>query len=201
VAALERGDKPVSLEELAALPTVLTEACKQPVTLADLIDPAALVRVSAVAVVTGETLLRIYAAGKAADISTMLLHGRDANAAEGPRVDAADMRRLVELGLEADFHQWDGYFRGMGDAELKAARRLGEPPIVVGVLSFRLWGRPLPVERDRVVSERAGDPSPDRRRALRGQVTRQLVEQLSAEIERREPKADTDPRRGAEDSP
>lgn len=77
--------------------------------------------------------------------------------------------------------------RAAGEAEEKAGRRLGEHSIVVAALSHALWGWTLSDERDRRVSERAdaGD-DPARLRALRGRVTRQLVDELAAEIKRRE---------------
>lgn len=75
-----------------------------------------------------------------------------------------------------------------GPAEQKAARRVGE---LVGVpadtddlahLSLRCWGRTLSEERDARVAERAGpDASPRSLQALRGHVTRELVNELVEE--------------------
>lgn len=82
-----------------------------------------------------------------------------------------------------DLAEWG---KGVGEAEKKSGRRLGEPAAVIVALSRVLWGRTLTEERDRVISERDDDPSPDRLRTLRGQVTRRLVDEIAAEITRRE---------------
>jgi hypothetical protein len=67
----------------------------------------------------------------------------------------------------------------------KAARKLDVSPLLVAETAIRLWRRSLNEERDRIVAERAvaGD-DPDRLRALRGWVTRQLVDQIADEIDR-----------------
>ncbi len=71
------------------------------------------------------------------------------------------------------------------ETERKAAKRLDETPETVLRLSRDLWGRSLAEERDRLVDERAdaGD-DPGRLRALRGRITRQLVDRLAEEIQR-----------------
>ncbi|MCM3920640.1 hypothetical protein ND748_02975 [Frankia sp. AiPs1] len=71
------------------------------------------------------------------------------------------------------------------ETERKAAKRLDETPETVLRLSRGLWGLSLAEERDRLVDERAdaGD-DPGRLRALRGRITRQLVDRLAEEIQR-----------------
>lgn len=68
---------------------------------------------------------------------------------------------------------------GVGEAEGKAAVRLGVPPIVVQRLSHLLWARSFTDERDR----RAGhspDDSPRSVQAKRGHAARQMLNELRA---------------------
>lgn len=71
------------------------------------------------------------------------------------------------------------------EAEAKAARRLGDPvgPLQVVVWGRDLWGRRLSAERDRRVAQRADeDTTPRRLQALRGHVTRELIEELRVHL-------------------
>lgn len=72
-----------------------------------------------------------------------------------------------------------------GEAEVKAARKLGVSPFVVSLLAHRLWGQSFTDHRDKVVNDRA-EPSTDRRsiQARRGHVTRQLLSDLAEIIEK-----------------
>ncbi|WP_165938391.1 helix-turn-helix domain-containing protein [Parafrankia sp. BMG5.11] len=179
VAALERGAKPVSIEELALLTLVLSDVCARPVTVPELIDPGALVHLAGTLHIGGEGLARVLA-GRPLDTGPMTTAETLAVAdayLSGIRHDRERARALLldEATLDPG-----------GEAEEKAARRLGEPQTCVTALSIALWGRTLTEERDRIVAERDDAPSPDRLRALRGQVTRRLVTDLAEEITRRE---------------
>lgn len=59
-----------------------------------------------------------------------------------------------------------------------AARSLGVDAGVLGVAAHKLWGRGFLAERERRVKERAGRVSRQGLRALRGHVTRQLLEEI-----------------------
>jgi transcriptional regulator with XRE-family HTH domain len=73
-----------------------------------------------------------------------------------------------------------------GETEQKAARRLGVPPIDVSLLAFRLWGRSLTEERDRRVEATATPNAAARTvQALRGHVTRGLLEELRGGLPKR----------------
>ncbi|MBL7493881.1 hypothetical protein I6A60_31315 [Frankia sp. AgB1.9] len=160
VAELERGEKPVSIEELALLPRILTDlAGADMIGTVDLVPSNALIRLNDTVTITGETLRGI-------------LGGR------GVGIESA------RVPHDPDGWKWEIAERmpGGGEAERKTARALGVTPADVISAAYRLWKRPLTDERDRIVTERDPDASPDRRRALRGQVTRTLVEQLTAEI-------------------
>lgn len=66
-----------------------------------------------------------------------------------------------------------------GAAEQKAARSLGAEPLDVALAARRLWRRSLTEERDARASEASGaDATPRQRQAIRGHVTRALLEDL-----------------------
>lgn len=65
-----------------------------------------------------------------------------------------------------------------GEAERKAARKLGVPPEYVAVAAHRLWGRGLTAERDRRVADGADGEDARTVQALRGHVTRQLLDEI-----------------------
>lgn len=70
-----------------------------------------------------------------------------------------------------------------GQAEQKAARRLRCSVAEVIEASARLWYRSLTQERDRLVDERAPEGASTRTlQAIRGHVTRELLEQLTHEV-------------------
>ncbi len=192
VAALERGEKAISAEELALLPSILSVACTRPVKLPDLIDPAVWVEVGD-RVMPGGDLVKIYAGQTALRVQTARKSPDDWTRRSAEVMRAwEDRDRLLQLGaIDEDSEHYDLHALvgsvTVGLTEERTARRLGERPLVVAYLSRVLWGHPLGEQRDRVVLERAdaGD-DPARLRALRGRVTRQLVDELAAEIKRRE---------------
>ncbi|MEX5636983.1 hypothetical protein [Parafrankia sp. FMc2] len=196
VAALERGEKAIDAEELALLPRILTVACTRPVKLPDLIDPNVWVEVGAL-VMPGSDLVKIY--GGQSELRAQVSHkspdGWTRRSAEVMRA-WEDRDRLMQLGAIAegtehyDLHALVAAVT-VGLTEERTARRIGERPLVVAYLSRILWGRPLGEQRDRLVSERAdAGEDPARLRALRGRVTRQLVDEMAAEIKRREAHSD-----------
>ena len=71
----------------------------------------------------------------------------------------------------------------LGDAEQKAARKLGIAPISVAIAARKLWGRTLTAERDRQISEKTPEAvSPRTLQALRGHVSRLLTAKLSTVV-------------------
>lgn len=84
----------------------------------------------------------------------------------------------------------------IGDAEKKAARRLGTSPESVVEVAPARWGRSLTEERERqVAAQAAPDATPRTRQALRGRVSRELVAELasSAQPERARERARRQP--------
>jgi transcriptional regulator with XRE-family HTH domain len=97
------------------------------------------------------------------------------------RLEDVPERFWAQVGLEA-----------AGDAERKAAASIGVPPLALALAARRRWGQSLTAERDRKVAN-ATKPAirmdPDvardsqwRRRlqAIRGHVTRELLDELRA---------------------
>jgi hypothetical protein len=75
-------------------------------------------------------------------------------------------RRVAEVAL------------GAGDAEREVARRFGADVLAVAAAAHAKWGRSLSQERDRRLKRR-GDMTADTRRAVRGRITRDLVDELA----------------------
>jgi hypothetical protein len=67
-----------------------------------------------------------------------------------------------------------------GDAETRAARRLGREPVEVARAARLLWGRSLADERERRLAEQLGGERVPARSmtARRGHITRELIEEL-----------------------
>lgn len=161
VAALERGDKPVSLEEFVLLPRILAEATGSMVASGMLIEDGAVIRLTDRISAPGETLKSVLGG-------------------QWVRPEASMVPFVMELpemvmAPSASTPTFD-------DTDRRVGARLGEHPATVASLAHHLWGRSLSTERDQRTKEREPDASPDRRRALRGQVTRQLIDELAAEL-------------------
>ncbi len=204
VAALEAGEKAINADELILLPLVLTDACRRPVTLSDLINPAARIALSPVVTAAGHVLPKILASDNLDDVlltdlsgpglAHWLLPDSSPETASGKALTLLERHQAVRERLirllppDATGDDLRELLAGIpSEAERKVAGRLGEDPQVILAVARLLWGRSLADERDRLVDERAdAGVEPDRLRALRGRVTRHLVEQVAAEIERRE---------------
>lgn len=198
--ALESGEKSISAEELILLPLILSDACRREVTLADLIADDARIGLSSAVVVAGYAARKILAGEDLGAVPVNDLHtpsltyrmypGQSPEIASRKAQALWERFRLVQDRLhqfvpdDMTGGEFDRLLEGVpSEAERKAAKRLTEDPHVVLGLSRLLWGRSLSEERDRLVDERAdAGADADRLRALRGRVTRQLVERLAEEI-------------------
>lgn len=85
-----------------------------------------------------------------------------------PALDTPDVRRA-------------GRILSPGEAERKAARKLGVPAQLIVDTAVRLWGRRLPDERDTRLTEASSGRS---LQAARGHVTRQLLAELAAHLDK-----------------
>ncbi|HUP68497.1 MAG TPA: helix-turn-helix transcriptional regulator [Acidimicrobiales bacterium] len=72
----------------------------------------------------------------------------------------------------------------VGEAEHTVAKRFGVAPVGVSMAAFGRWGRGFTAERDaRVTQEAAPDASARSLQALRGHVSRGLIEELAPTLE------------------
>jgi hypothetical protein len=97
------------------------------------------------------------------------------------RARAERLQRLERILPRISNQQLDAALEAAhGETERKAARTLHiDDPAEVAVAALRLWGRSLTQERDaRVVDAAAPDASPRTLQALRGHVTRHLLEEI-----------------------
>lgn len=70
------------------------------------------------------------------------------------------------------------------DAEQKAARKLKVPPLAVSIASYRLWEHGLTEERDQRVAEQVKNSSSRTLQAIRGHITRALLGEIEPFIMR-----------------
>jgi transcriptional regulator with XRE-family HTH domain len=155
IAAVELGRRKLSLGEVALLPLVLAEG---------LGDPNAGARLLGV----GELIPDVdqdvdVSPGLRLPLRTVrMLFGGPSESAERPEPSA----RRPELDAA-------------GDAERKAARKLGVSPHAVALAARTLWNQGLTEERDRRVGNPARALSRRSLQARRGRVTRRLVQELA----------------------
>lgn len=183
VTKLEAGDRDLSAEEFLLLPLLLNAP------LTDLVSGPELEWVS----VASEVKVRRRALRQ-------LLTGsdpRDVNPKDYP--ESRPWRRSIAkfAGLDPTDHdaidrlagQLHGYGRvAYGEAEQKAAGKLGIEPLELLALSYRRWKRSLTAERERVLDKRLDEPGevkPRSRQAMRGRVTRKLIDELRQELDRK----------------
>jgi hypothetical protein len=186
LAAVERGTRGLTAEQLLALPVVLSDALGFRVTLHDLLDTdapvllvaeapagrAGLLRASVPSgylrdLVTGQPVRRPFRTTPAAEPTPEVSPGQRA---------AEQMREIVRAGLgDVDARALGRAQAGAGDAENRLARRLGVAPIRVVAAAASLWGRSLTEERDARVAAGEGSGTVVSRR-LTGDLTVRLDE-------------------------
>jgi hypothetical protein len=158
VAAIERGTRALSNEELLLLPRIFDVQFEVLFKGEDRIALSGAVNISA------ETMRRTLV-GKAEDPQTHTIY----MASIGPPED--------QFGLPTITQPWSL-------TEQRAAARLGVSPEELTKAAIRLWEHPLSRERDRRVQERAKEgSSPQTLRALRGHITRELTNELRKSID------------------
>ncbi|WP_158230832.1 hypothetical protein [Frankia sp. CcI49] len=191
IAALERGEKAIKVEELALLPEILSEVFRRPVGLGDLVSPDARIALTPQVTIGGRELVQVLG-GRAAmvpatfreipdptslPVGTELSPGLVVLSTPDPRVEVGPFRPIRG--------ELEGWLREAGDAETHAARRLGRSVAEVVIASRPLWGRGFTAHRDMEAASIYGpDASSDRRRAVRGQVSRRMHDELRDYLER-----------------
>jgi hypothetical protein len=194
VAAIERGNRALSLGEWFLLPSVVGFA--DGVTghwpkLAELLPDAGRVALS-VETTADVDVLRAELAGSLDEDSRHPLgdyetpFSRKAN--EGMRRQLAKWKELAPLWPGMTLRGAQGAEEAArGDAERKAARKLGVEPLRLSVAAHGRYGRSFTDERDaRVADQAPADASPRSLQALRGHVTRAMLAELAPALERKE---------------
>jgi hypothetical protein len=192
VAAIEHGNRGLSLGEWFMLPMVVGFAgggAGPWPKLAELLPDSGRVAVSAETTADVD-VLRAGLAGQLdhdsrhpfADYDTPFT--RKLN--ESTRRFTAELRPLLPLWPDM---ATDGYRNAQkaarGDAERKAARKLGVPPLKLSVAAFGRYGRSFTEERDARVAEQAPtDAAPRSLQALRGHITRGMLAELAPVLEK-----------------
>jgi transcriptional regulator with XRE-family HTH domain len=175
--SIERGMRELQLHELVVLLAMLE------IDLGTLLDGAGLIRLDDNAAVEGDSLV-----GHLLRQDPIVVQ-RDAIARPATVAAVAEVPTpTIVSGQEGrvTFTGSELTITVTGIAEEKAARKLGVSSDTVIDDARRLWGRSLTDERDARVKERApGETSPRTVQALRGHVTRVLLEDLRKEIARR----------------
>lgn len=106
-----------------------------------------------------------------------------AEAEASARESALIRRAWRELAPDYLDDQWEISRSVDNDAERAAARRLDQDEVTVAIAAFGLWGRSLTAERDAQAADQAPVGADERSlQAIRGRVTRRLVDQLGARI-------------------
>jgi len=171
VAELEAGRRRLTAEELVLLPVVLNDASgggSSP-TLAELLVGADRLRLSDRASLGRE------------QVEALLASEPPPSALEPPA--PADMNELIRtMARESKARRAQHLDLLIDDTEKKASKRLGVPARRVRLVALALWQQPLSAKRDELVEEMAGAAPARSKQALRGHVTRQLMESLAAAL-------------------
>lgn len=93
-----------------------------------------------------------------------------------------ELTRLARMRADGDTRRAAAFQATEADQAL--AQRLEVPATVVIAAAQRLWGRTLTEERDRRVAE-LGEKEVNERQAYRGHITRELSQQVQAELDSR----------------
>jgi hypothetical protein len=194
LAAIEAGERAVTLQELAKLSVFRHKALEtwfagEPDELIDL-DGTHAPRKGLVSLVNGARFDEMGSSAERLRRSEGL-DGRDWS----PIVDAQirGIEEAFDTAHKAMQRWWprgpkdsvaDVILAARGDAEMKAARRLGISSIEVSALAHRLWGRGLSEEREARLAPTT-DSASRATQAQRGWVTRTLLAELEEHINRK----------------
>jgi hypothetical protein len=180
VAAVESGERPLTLEEFLLLPLALSRLVRRDLRLADLISGLSLtsraadeLRVAIGALEIEHSALAVYLRGRKVAASGAFTR-------PGRKVSDLEDVTSYTWGGEGP----GGVARGR-EAEQRAARKFGVDVDQVAAAAERRWGRGLSEERDVRLRQRVGkDMAPQQVRAVRGHVTRELLEEIREAVVR-----------------
>jgi hypothetical protein len=177
IAAIEAGQRPVSIEELLILPSVLRLAAPGTDRI-ELLPGDELVALTPQSAVPMAELRRAFAYILGQGLIETLFFGEYALASP----DREKLRRTwfwLLAGKELPPLEYVKTLQAAaGEAERKAAAKLGVSPVVIAAAAYALWGRSLSEERDRRVAA-LGEAPARTVQARRGHVTRTLLAELT----------------------
>lgn len=196
VAAVERGQRAPTAEQLIALPMVLAEAFGHRIGMADLLMGNAPVVLgkeapdgTAPAPVSGAYLREVVTASpyrrpfSAPGTPFSTVDSGDGALARA----AAKMREISRAGLgDVDIRALARAEAGAGDVEDKLARKIGVAPIIVIAAAASLWGRSLTEERQARLTADTFSDEPHPKPAV---VMRRLTTDVTDRIEEAAAKA------------
>jgi transcriptional regulator with XRE-family HTH domain len=197
VAAIELGRRQLSIEELLLLPELLGRAgAGWGYEVSDLFpDNDRLVLLTGVVTAPSSAVRARFASRDDADDGSRLKAAEFRPPPQGPPTTLPRDWLLSALNVKSLEDVPQSFWREValeaaGDAERKAAVSIGVAPIALALVARRRWRRSLTAERDRKVADAtnptsklnpAAEPDPKwprRLQAIRGHITRALVEEL-----------------------
>ncbi len=184
--SLERGHKPVSAEQLIALPLVLSDALGYRIGLTDLLYGDEPVQLTKEPGMRGDV-----PAARVREVLTATPYRRVFSGPEpraGPQTNGSPlsrasekMREISRAGLgDVDARALSRAEAGAGELEERLARRLAVSPIVVIAAAAGLWGHSLTEERAKRLATGVDQEVPQRlRTAVMRKLTTELTERLA----------------------
>jgi hypothetical protein len=190
VAAIEGGNRDLSIGEWFLLPTLVGFAAGGAPSypkLAELLPSTGTVALSDETIADVD-VLRAELEGRLDDDSRHPFADYDTpysrRVRDGARRASAEMKHAKRWPAMTIRDYGTARDAARGDAERKAARRLGVAPLDLSVAAHGRYGRSFSDERDRRVAEQApSDAAPRTLQALRGHVTRAMVAELAPVLE------------------
>lgn len=181
IAALERGEKAIGLEDLVILAAALGSETGKPLAISDLFAGSGSVTLTE-AISIDRAALRRYLSGKEVVLrvndSPQLRQRMSKVMADLPAILAR--QELLIGDSDVSVEVLESVSDKAGEAEARVAKALRLRAGELDLVSARLWGRTLTEERDARVGS---DGNQETLRAKRGRTTRVLMDEIRAVIE------------------
>ncbi|WP_117214710.1 hypothetical protein [Allorhizocola rhizosphaerae] len=190
--AVERGQKPLSAEQLLALPPILTSALAYRVSLSDLLLGDGSMHFGQPIEGTTISLHYLRELVTAAPFRRSFLDFDDIETQQRTELALAQaaaekMRIIVRANLgDVDVRALARAEQGATELESKLAKKLGVPDIVVIAAAASLWGHSMAEERDAMLNPGEGEPVPSKTT-----VSRKLTTAITQKLEEAEQAANT----------
>lgn len=190
VAALERGDKAISLEELILLARAMDPAIGRPMRLSEFFEGTGAVALSSSESILRSTLRR-FLSGDEVIVTVRDVPGMPElmkSALSGWKDQLASQVHLMGPAGSMRISESKRILAARGEAVSRASRALGLQDWELAAISAGLWGRTLTEERDHRAEVALGDGprTAGTLAATRGRVTRDLVKEARAYLAERQ---------------